>query len=187
MKTKVLLLTIFVGCAVAAYAAKPSATVAIPEKFVGEKGRQSRADTDPVINTGATHDAFSDDYSAFIQVKHGQWLRSWAGLHLGSGRLVVKLCLETDNNLYGVAGFTEVILRDINGRDLKHLQMKPCAIPSKTGGKARVQEFSGEFTVSQDLLNRLSSITVLPHCTHDSEPLPLGLKSASVEIVDITF
>lgn len=93
----------------------------------------------------------------------------------------MKLGLETDSSFFGIAGFVEVTLRDNAGKALAVYKTATCAIAGKSGGHARIVDFStAKREVPKDIIARTVSLDIQPHVEQDNLPRPIGIRDWTI-------
>lgn len=95
----------------------------------------------------------------------------------------MRLGLETDDLLFGIAGYVEVALKDQKGSVIATYHMDKCAIPGKKWGKARIADFVAQpVTVPTEVASKVTSMEVSAVLKDDNAPQPLGIGDYSVHI-----
>lgn len=119
---------------------------------------------------------------ALARGRHGQWVRGSARL-AASGRVDVKMGLETDSTAFGIGGKITFDLLDASGKVLASGSTSEAEIPGKSPGKARIWESDWKGTatpIPASMVPQVKSIRVNAVVLDDNAPLPLGIGSWSV-------
>ena len=107
-----------------------------------------------------------------------------------SGRVDVKMGLETDSTVFGIGGKITFDLLDASGKVLASGSTSEAQIPGKSPGKARIWESDWKGTamaIPPDKVPLVKSIRVTAIVLDDNGPLPLRIGSWSVKFDVMKF
>lgn len=128
-----------------------------------------------------SHHPFARGHCSVVRGRHGQWVRGSA--KLSGTALNIKLGLETDSAFFGVGGQVLVVIRDSAGRTIGAYKTKTCAIAAKSGGHARIADFSSQnLQLPRPVAIQASSLDVQPKVEQDNLPRPIGIKDWTIGI-----
>ena len=94
-----------------------------------------------------------------------------------SGRVDVKMGLETDSTAFGIGGKITFDLLDVSGKVLASGSTSEAQIPGKSPGRARIWESDGKgiaMTIPADKVPLVKSIRVNAVVLDDNAPEPWG-------------
>lgn len=102
---------------------------------------------------------------------------------ISKNALVIKLGLETDSIFFGIGGSVLVTIRDSGGKSLASYTSATCAIAAKSGGHARIADFTTQKAgIPANVVQKAAWLEVTPHVSQDNLPRPIGIKDWTIVV-----